>query len=257
MKRVLALILAIIMLSACFCFNASAADASFLNYEAKGVKTCTDPSGIFNYVLCDGHESAPIRIIPATLKQDGKTTRIYLIGLVGVETQKGQVNVFKNTIPSAFNETNPYTELIIKTVKEKIPAGSKIVFAGHSLGGMVAQQVIADPELTDNYDILYTITAGSPYIMVKGEREGELNRLADKYDAVPFLSPATFVSPIKQFGQRHTEDGGYFFNPDGAHNLSYRRTEIWDGYDAVGVKDGNATITFNFANIILVGRVEQ
>lgn len=255
MKRLVALLVAVMMFVSAFCLQAFAYDASFIGYVAEGKKECMDPSDIFNFVLAGGHESAPIRIVPAKLNQGGEERDIYLIGLVGVETQKNQVNVFATTIPAAFNKENIYTKLIKETLKDKIPAGADIVLAGHSLGGMVAQQIAADKEVKDNYNIITTITAGSPYIMTK-DREGTLVRLCDKYDAVPYLSPATLVRLDLQLGGfRIARDCGYFFNPDGAHNLSYRQTEYWNDLDALAVKDGDSQIYFDYADIILVGRV--
>ena len=253
MKKTVSTLLAIIMLTSVFCVFAYA-KTDKIEYDASGCKVCKDPSDMFNFVLADGHEAAPVRVVRATLKQGGKSMRIYLIGLVGVEMNHKQVNVFKNTLPSAVSKENDYTKYVKEILDENVPKGSKLVFCGHSLGGMVAQQLCADKWVKDNYNVISTLTAGSPYIIEKN-REGDLVRLADKFDAVPYLSAATFVKLFTQLRDRFVEDGGYFFDPSGAHNLSYRESEIWGGYDALGNPDGDATITFYYVNLMKFGRI--
>lgn len=253
MKKFVSIILAVIMLSAFTCVLAFA-KTDKIEYDASGCKVCKNPADMLNFVLADGHESAPVRVVRATLKQGGKTTRVYLVGLVGVEMNWKQVNVFKNTLPSAVSKENPYTEYVKEILSENVPKGSNLVFCGHSLGGMVAQQLIADKEVKDNYNVVATLTAGSPYIIEK-DREGALNRICDRFDAVPYLSAATLVMPVTQVKTQIVEDGGYFFNPSGAHNLSYRETEIWGDYDALGNLDGDATITFYYVNLMKFGRI--
>lgn len=223
-------------------------------YVAKGRKVCTNPADMLNFVCCEGHETAPIRIVRGTLKRNGISKKIYLVGLVGVELNIKQENNFFNTIPSAVSVDNNYTKLIKKVLKENVPKGANIVFCGHSLGGMVAQQIIADKQVKDDYNIISTLTAGSPYIIETG-REGELHRICDTSDAVPYLSAATFVAPYTQFTDREVVDGGFYFKPDSAHNISYFKPEIWNEYDALGVKGGNASITFNYSTLMQFGKV--
>lgn len=257
-RRIISFILALTMIftlgATAFAGSDDSGELPYDEYVAEGYKVCDDPSDMLSYVLIDGHEAAPVRIVKATLKQDGKTTNAYLIGLVGIETQKHQVNVFANAVPSALNIENDYTIFVKQVLADNVPKGANIIFCGHSLGGMVAQQLIADPEVKDNYNIIATLTAGSPYIITRG-REGALNRICDKYDCVPYLSAATLFMPVTQVKTQIAEDGGYFFDPNGAHNYSYRREAVWGRYDALGNADGDAVITFNYSSLMTFGRI--
>lgn len=198
--------------------------------------------------------TTPMRLTPATLTKNGEETDVWFVSLLGVKSVKGQVNVAKNTFAAAFNRTNPYFDFVKKTLLAAVPAGAKLVIAGHSLGGMVAQKLRTDAALREAFEIVNVVTCGSPYIMVKeNEAEGELHRLADVNDAVPFLSPATLICLSKQLGTAHREDGGYLFNPDAAHNLSYMREDVWGGYDALGVPGGDAVLSFDAAAVQAFG----
>ena len=211
-----------------------------------------------SFMIADRNDTTPIRIVPATLTNNGVSCDVYLIGLLGVKDNRNQVNSGKNLVPAAFNRDNSYSELVRSAILETVPAGSSLVFVCHSLGGMVAQHLRTDETLTGQYEIVNVLTAGSPLILVEeAKAEGGLHRLADKYDVIPFLSPATLRCLKKQLSTAHREDGGYFFDPDGAHNLSYLRNDVWGGYDALGVKGGNASLSFDASEVQVFGVVPR
>ena len=252
-KRVTAFLLAFVMLVSAFSVQAFAKGPGYDDYIDEGAKVCDDPSDMLSFVLAR-HLEAPIRIVEAKLIKDGAETDIYLIGLVGVEMNGKQVNTVGNAFKSGFSKPNAYVDLLKEVIKDNIPEGSNIVFCGHSLGGMVAQQVSADNEIKENYNILCTLTAGSPFI-VTDEKEGELHRICDKNDIIPYLSVALVKARNALMNERSVEDGGYFFDPDGAHNRSYRREAVWGEYDAVGVKGGSTVITFDYETLQTYGYV--
>ena len=132
-------------------------------------------------------------------------------------------------------------------MKENIPYGSNILVTGHSLGGMVAQQVASESELKSDYNILNTVTFGSP--LINGfEREGTVKRLGDKNDVVPYLSVSTFLNVIWQTLGLNREDGGYGINSlVAAHCESYQRSDEWGAYDVTGTKNGGKTLTLDFS----------
>lgn len=244
-KKILSVILSVVMLFSCFGVFA------FAQEEATVCETAAD---VMNYVIVDQGYSIPVRIVPARLELDGETCDIYLIGMLGVKSVPGQVNSVNNLFAAAFNQDNSYSRFVKDIIFETIPEGSALVFAGHSLGGMVAQHLRTDSDLQESYEILNVLTAGSPLILVnEAKAEGSLSRLADKFDVIPFLSPATVLCFAKQIRSAHREDGGYFFDPDGAHNLSYIRNDVWGGYDAFGVPGGNAKISYNPSEVITYG----
>lgn len=63
-----------------------------------------------------------------------------------------------------FNLDNPYIKAVVKAMKKNIPAGSDVVFYGHSLGGMIAQEAAADKTIKRMYNVTNTVTFGSPLI---------------------------------------------------------------------------------------------
>lgn len=77
-------------------------------------------------------------------------------------------------------------------------------------------------------------------------------RCVDKFDVIPKFSPAIFVTP-SNYRNAVTIDGGYLGDPDGAHNLSYPRADLWGGYDVFGVKGGDASLTFHTADLLILG----
>lgn len=245
-KRIFSILLAAALLLTCFAVSAGAEEA-----ETRTLSTAADA---LEFVIVEKSVTIPVRIVPATLTRNGEDRPVYLIGMLGVKNVRGQVNSVLNTFFAAFNKNNSYYNLVKNTIFSEIPAGSSLVFAGHSLGGMVAQQLRADADLAAQYEILNVLTAGSPFIIVKGG-EGSLHRIVDKNDAIPFLSPATVVKPAQQFREVAREDGGYFMDPDSAHNLSYLRNDLWGGYDVFGEKGGDATLTFHPADMRIFGVV--
>lgn len=252
MKKALAILFALL-----FALSALSLTAYATRLPQKtGVQTCTDPSDMLNFVLNDADKCPPIRIVEAKLKDGGKTKWVYLLGLVGVDMVKGQVNNLDACFKSAFNKDNDYLQLVKKTLKENVPAGSRLVIAGHSLGGMVAQQLIADEEIKARYEIIGTVTAGSPLIVVDSAQEGSLHRMVDRFDVIPFLSAATFIRFRAQVNDCAREDGGWFLKPDESHNISYRTKEEWSAYDIFGVKGGSASLVFDYEDLLIFGAPE-
>ena len=248
MKKLVSVFLCAALLLACCAFSVSAQETGTV---------CSSAADMLQFVIIERSNTVPLRIVPATLTTEDGDADVYLIGMLGVKSVRGQVNSVLNCFFAAFNRGNSYYDLVKNTIRSEIPAGSSLVFACHSLGGMVAQQLRTDADLIAEYEIVNVLTAGSPYVMVKGDGEGTLHRIADKNDAIPYLSPATVVSPVKQLKDRAVEDGGYTLDPDGAHNLSYLREDLWGAYDVFGVRDGGATLRFDPAAVRTFGAAEN
>ena len=246
MKKLISAVLIVIMAFSVFGIEAFAKGKSY-------TVTCKTSAEVMQFVLEDGKHAVPIRIVKATLRNGGVKKNVYLVGLVGVETGTEQTNNIKSCMKAGFGKTSDYFDVAKAAIIKAVPKGANLVLAGHSLGGMTLQQISVDSEIKDRYNIINTMTAGSPYVKVKEEREGELHRLADKYDTIPWMSVALITNPRKMHCEVSKEDGGFFGDPDGAHNLSYISNDIWGEYDALGVKGGNAVITFNHANVKIYG----
>lgn len=197
-------------------------------------------------------QDGPISITKGTLNYNnwlGQKKDVYLVCLSGTDMDaKNQTTGWFTDLLSGFEFDNKYVRNVKKVISENIPAGSNIIVTGHSLGGMVAQQVVSDSTLKSNYNFLNTVTFGSP--LINGfKREGTVQRLGDKSDVVPFLSVSTFLNIFWQTLGLNKEDGGYRmvdfqFH---AHNESYNRTDVWGAYDVTGVKNGSKTLALDFS----------
>ncbi|NOK59302.1 MAG: hypothetical protein GFH27_549283n239 [Chloroflexi bacterium AL-W] len=198
-------------------------------------------------LVYDGYnegERGPVSIIPGTLDPgDGSPAEdVYIVTLSGTEFVEGQPTGIVNDLMIGTVDTNFYAWEVRDVIREHIPPGSTIILAGHSLGGMVAQSLAGSPTLKEEYDIRNTVAFGSPYIQFT-PYEGEVQRLADSTDPVPFLSLDGLLRPDIQIFGREVEDSEYFFVD--AHRHSYTDAEVWKDYDAVGIEDGTATIRYN------------
>lgn len=209
------------------------------------------------FVMGDDY-NGPIGMVQGTLVQNGVGTPVYIVALSGTELIWSSNTGLQGTevvsdMLCGFDLENAYSIAVRDAILEHVPANSNIVLYGHSLGGMVAQEIAADPQIKEGYNVLNTVTFGSPMIKLLGCREGIVRRLCDTSDIVPYLSVYT-ATPlvIEQVGgsERYEEDGGYNNSWLAAHNESYIRADVWGSYDALGEPDGNASISFNMDEVI-------
>lgn len=186
----------------------------------------------------------PISITEAELIQGANAKRVYLVSLSGTEFVKEQSTGILTDLLSGFELNSPYLLKLIEAINNNVPKGADIIITGHSLGGMIAQQASGNAEIKNNYNVLNVVTFGSPLINPFG-REGEIKRLGDTADKVPYLSAmGTILLPWQVLGL-NTEDGGYGRDFTKAHVESYLRSEIWGIYDVLGIKNGQAKLKFD------------
>jgi pimeloyl-ACP methyl ester carboxylesterase len=130
---------------------------------------------------------------------------------------------------------------VVRIIKANVPKNANLVIAGHSLGGMIAQQVAANSEIKSRYNVLNTVCFGSP-LLAAGSREGTVRRLGDVSDPVPYLSGSLFNNTLWAIMGLNREDGGYGIRGITAHNQSYYRSDLWGKYDVTGTKYGGAKL---------------
>ncbi len=214
--------------------------------EAANTTTLTNSAEVADLVW-DGYNNGvdgPISIIEGTLTNGKKSQDVYLVTLSGTEDVKGQSTGYLTDLLSGFNLKSAYYDNVVNVITENIPANSNIVLAGHSLGGMIAQQVAADSTIKANYNVLNTVCFGSP-LLSAGSREGTVKRLGDTSDVVPYLSGSMFNNTVWAVWGLNRENGGYGTSVVNAHCESYLREDVWGAYDVTGTKNGSAKLTLD------------
>lgn len=205
--------------------------------------TYTNAAEIYTLVRdgYNGGAKGPISITKGTLKQGFSSKTVYLVTLSGTELVLNQSTEVLTDLFSGFDLDNAYYWNVVRVIQQNVPRGANLILAGHSLGGMVAQQVAADTAIKSQYNVLNTVAFGSPLLSV-GSREGVVRRLGDVSDVVPYLSGRLFTNPITAIFGLNREDGHYYGRPITAHNASYSRTDLWGKYDVTGTKYGSAKL---------------
>lgn len=197
----------------------------------------------------NGGTLGSIQIVPVTLVKDGTSSaQAYLIALSRTELKAtSQATDIWTDIKSGFELESPYLKDVVSAIVNNIPKNSNLIISGHSLGGMIAEQLSGNSNVKDNYNVLNVITLGSPLINPFG-REGAVQRLGDTADIVPYLSATgTLLLPWQIFGLNR-ENGGYN-NPIEAHSKSYSRDDIWGKYDVLGFKNGKSYLQYDDSNV--------
>lgn len=143
----------------------------------------------------NGGKFGPVSTTPATLREGNKSMPVHLVGISGTENVRGQSTGWGTNLKSGFEQNNPGLRNAKESILSTVPAGSNLVLAGHSQGGMIAQQLAANPEIKNRYNIVSTTTFGSPLIS-PGQRKGEVHRIAAAGDPVPRASAASSLSPM-------------------------------------------------------------
>ena len=216
---------------------------------AATTRTFTTAPEIYQLVR-DGYnkgEQGPISVTKGTLKSGFSSKTVYLVTLSGTELVFNQSTEVITDLLSGFNLQSPYYYNVVKVITQNIPRGANLILAGHSLGGMIAQQVAADSTVKAYYNVLNTVCFGSP-LLAAGFREGTVRRLGDVSDPVPYLSGNLFVTPIRAVLGLNREDGHYYLTPITAHISSYSRADLWGKYDVTGTKYGSAKLTLDLSN---------
>ena len=229
---------------------------SFLNintYTASAASTTYSKSSDIAAVCFKGYNGGslgPIMLLKTSYYTGSSTVTAYLVCLSGTEQVKNQSTGAWTDLKSGFELNSPYLTAAINAIKANVPTNSNLIIAGHSLGGMIAQQLSGNSAIKDYYNVMNVETFGSPLVNASN-REGTLKRLGDTSDLVPYLSATALVQYGLNSSTLQKEDGGYggYTNFVTAHNNSYQRSSLWGSYDAVGTKGGKATLAFDLSTI--------
>lgn len=207
-----------------------------------------------NETFNDNYE--PYGIGKAILKEGDKETNVYVVTLLGTkfayDDSGWQATDIFTDVLAGFDLNNPYVTNVKTSIVRDIPKGSKLILSGHSLGGMVAQELAADTYIKNNFQVLHTLTFGSPLCAYYEGRAGQVVRLCDTWDPIPLLSKYTLTDYDNQLSntERRVGDGNYgFFSMISCHTKSYSRDDVWGMYDALGYYHGNHEIIVDYTGM--------
>ncbi|WP_330294597.1 lipase family protein [Streptomyces sp. NBC_00503] len=90
-----------------------------------------------------------------------------------------------------------YTRAVRKVLlRAGVPAGSELMFVGHSLGGLTAMNLAADVEISSRYRVTHVVAVGSP---IDGKRPADhttqVISLVNNHDVIPMLDGRGPASP--------------------------------------------------------------
>lgn len=213
--------------------------------------TMTNTAQVAELVF-DGYnqgEKGPVQIIKAKYTSNqGNTFDVYTVFVSGTENEV--LTVLNNGTSLDFAALNigvsPYLNRIKDIICENIPVGSRLFLVGHSLGGMMTQQLATDDTIKDNFIVKFDMCYAAPLTNPDKEREGGIARIGDVSDIVPFETANLLTHPKKTVTYAR-ENGGYGIDFWTAHMNSYMDEETWGEYDVTGKKGGSATLTFDMS----------
>lgn len=183
----------------------------------------------------------------------------YLVALSGRQSGKtGQAVGVEAIIESALRQEDGYSRAVQQSlVKLGVPPGANIIVAGHSLGGMVAQNL---PLLTQEWPFRRVITFGSPIMNQLRLPAATTRRFAVRGDLVVIEAPywaarlgaktLFYPADISGFsGLPIWVDGGRgFLNPIELHDAYPHSVDLLS-YDALGDFRGSGILELDSARM--------
>ena len=182
---------------------------------------------------------------------------------------RGQATGFREDVLSAMEQSNDYLRNIVKLFEATddngapiIPPEKPVIVSGLSLGGMVAQQLLAQPELMERFQIHSIVCFGAPLLAAEYRTpDTRVVRICDSTDQVPYagrphlqdlLARKLLNREPNQLLQLLDDqevirrDGGYHTTMM-AHSQSYIMNPCWADLDVLGVVNGTNTLVMEQA----------
>ncbi|MGP3973508.1 hypothetical protein ACTWQF_05605 [Streptomyces sp. 8N114] len=189
---------------------------------------------------------------------DGATR--YVVQLAGMATDalsKSSPQDVLGAVHAVARPGTPYSRAVTRALRSWVPSGRDIALVGHSLGGITAMNLAADPDFCALYRVTHSVAIGSP---VDGKRpadpETRAFSLINEHDVVPSLEGRSAVSPYAlpaQFTEYTWTDDTHAFPlchaaERYAHNLRFDVPEASADVDAaLAPYRGRVTATRLFA----------
>ncbi|MEV7611858.1 hypothetical protein [Streptomyces sp. NPDC089799] len=129
---------------------------------------------------------------------DGAERHVLLLpgtsfGLLSNSTPQDLVGAFDGLLRTDTTYTRAARKLLLRA---GVPAGSELMLVGHSLGGMTAMNLAADPEVAAEYRITHVIAVGSPIDSKRpADHTTRVISLVNEHDVIPGLDGRGPASP--------------------------------------------------------------
>ncbi len=245
-KTLMALLFTLVLTVSCVA-GVSASAKTDVTYKRADQMAMYTEEGYNNTIF------GPITIAEACFRTDSKDAgvKVYVVSLAGLDvfnTIQGGYNGLLDTQLAGQDLPGLYLYRIEQVMKKQIPKGANVFFYGHSLGGMVGQQLAAKKSIRDRYNICYTVCFASPIVGGTKQKEGKVVRFIDESDMVP---NSTNESQLESLGLFKNDDivirenGNWGFDVLNAHNQGYAIVDTFKGYDVIGTKKGTASLTID------------
>ena len=194
---------------------------------------------------------------------------VYMVALNGTGFVEGQQYGIIADLLSGMEADSEYLQYSLNAILENIPKGSNLFIAGMSLGGMIAQQVMVQDCILENYNVEYVTIIGSPALCVeervdqfkKYNQNPVINRIIDHHDLIPYasidyLTGADYFNNNTSIPKKATvkenlfvDNANYHYKTGIAHHfIGYLADEVWKNYDPLGFKGTSHTITLKHSD---------
>lgn len=192
----------------------------------------------------------PISIVPVTVRSSNDPAapgeRMWLVTLSGTELVEDQATGIQEAIIAGLAGDTAYQDAVVEAISSTVPNGEPIILAGHSLGGLVAQQLAQDPLFRDYYDIRNVVVFGTPAIRDM-PREGVVRRLATEDDPITYLGIHLSIGAHFEDAAEECDIAQYAFGDLGeSHLCGYINRTAWSDYDALGIRNGDALVDVHY-----------
>jgi len=184
---------------------------------------------VFNGYNGDPIQIAQVRNLPDT----------YLVMLAGTDLFKpAQATSLPEDVAAEFGVPDPYYAAIKQAIRKHIPKGAQVILAGHSLGGMEAENIVTDHWLDQHYRFTHVITFGAP----KTGASINPNVTYTAFDLAgdPVTAITLFQWPptsVYTLANPWEYDASTVFG-----HVEYPNSPLLDEFDALGQSNGNATL---------------
>ena len=120
----------------------------------------------------------------------------YLIMIAGTQLESRGGNNLESATQAVTRQLSPYQRQVEALIREHIPRGSILHFAGHSLGGMAANTLASNQDLLEHYTVKTVITFAAP-VNTCPNPEVVYHRYVVEGDLVPLVHRAAIWSRVE------------------------------------------------------------